>query len=219
MVRCRKNDYDISDLRSHLIRSSMIFSSDAAQHDSPDATAMNKRRLMSSPSSIKPIPRRCGVCNAKKLPRSGGDGCRCDDRFDCPRGWAEEVDAGKAEDPAPVARRATAPMEREGPLSSKLKAKPADLTTFAKNNNGVFPLSAVYEAIDGRPPTRLHLRFTPIWGCRHTPSSVSPTRTKRKVYRQPDRYESHLDLSCDPEDVIGNCVLSVVEYLRRIQEK
>jgi hypothetical protein len=32
-------------------------------------------------------------------------------------------------------------------------------------------------------------------------------------------YESHLDLSCDPEDVIANRILSVIEYLRGIQEK
>jgi hypothetical protein len=30
------------------------------------------------------------------------------------------------------------------------QTKPTDLTTFAKKNNGVFPLSAVYEAVDGR---------------------------------------------------------------------
>jgi mono/diheme cytochrome c family protein len=218
MVRCRKNDYDISDLRSHLIRSSIIFSSDAAQHDSPDATAMNKRRRDGSPSSIKPIPAtrslQCKKAAAKWLMVAGvmiG--------LTAP-GWAEEVDAGKVEYLTSCAPCHGTDGKGKGPLSSKLKAKPADLTTFAKKNNGVFPLGAVYEAIDGRNVTGSHdAREMPIWGCRHTPSSVSPTRTKRKVYRQPDRYESHLDLSCDPEDVIGNRVLSVVEYLRRIQEK
>ena len=115
-----------------------------------------------------------------------------------------------------------APMERgKVPLSSKLKTKPADLTTFAKKNNGVFPVGAVYEAIDGRNTTESHgAREMPIWGCRHTPSPISPTKTvKPKVYKQRDRYESHLDLSCDPEDVIANRILSVIQYLRRIQEK
>ena len=38
------------------------------------------------------------------------------------------------------------------------------------------------------------------------------------VYK-PDPYESHLDLACDPEDSIGNSILFVIEYLRRIQER
>jgi hypothetical protein len=84
----------------------------------------------------------------------------------------------------------------------------------------VFPLSAVYEAIDGRNAVESHgTREMPIWGCRHTPSPISPAKTsKRKVYKL-DRYESHLDLACDPEDIIANRILSVIEYLRRIQEK
>jgi hypothetical protein len=136
-------------------------------------------------------------------------------------GWAEEVDAGKAEYLSSCAPCHGTDGKGKGPLSSKLKTKPADLTTFAKKNNGVFPVSAVYEAVDGRDASGSHgSREMPIWGCRHTASPISPTQTvKRKVYKQPDRYESHLDLSCDPEDVIGNRILSVVDYLRRIQEK
>jgi cytochrome c len=136
-------------------------------------------------------------------------------------GRADDVDAGKAEYLTSCAPCHGADGKGTGPLSSRLKTKPGDLTTFAKKNNGVFPLSAVYEAIDGRNATGSHdSREMAIWGCRHTSSPISPTKTvKRRVYKQPDRYESHLDLSCDPEDVIGNRILSVVEYLRRIQEK
>jgi hypothetical protein len=138
-----------------------------------------------------------------------------------PSSWAEEVDAGKAEYLKSCAPCHGTDGKGTGPLSSRLKTKPADLTTFAKKNNGVFPLSAVYEAIDGRNAIGSHdSREMPIWGCRHTPSPISPTKgVERKVYKEPDRYESHLDLSCDPEDIIGNRILSVVEYLRRIQEK
>ena len=136
-------------------------------------------------------------------------------------GWAEEVDAGKAEYLSSCAPCHGADGKGTGPRSSKLRTKPADLTTFAKKNNGVFPLSAVYEAVDGRNATGSHdNREMPIWGCRRTSSPISPTKTvKRKVHKELDRYELHLDLSCDPEDVIGNRILSVVEYLRRIQEK
>jgi mono/diheme cytochrome c family protein len=135
-------------------------------------------------------------------------------------GWGEELDAGKAEYLSSCATCHGSDGNGKGPLSSKLKAKPADLTTLAKKNNGVFPLSAVYEAIDGRNAVESHgTREMPIWGCRHTPSPISPAKTsKRKVYKL-DRYESHLDLACDPEDIIANRILSVIEYLRRIQEK
>ena len=61
-------------------------------------------------------------------------------------------------------------------------------------------------------------REMPIWGCRSTPSPISPGKgAGPKVYK-PDPYESHLDLACDPEDVIANRILSVIEYLRLIQE-
>jgi hypothetical protein len=134
-------------------------------------------------------------------------------------GWAQDIDAGKAEYLSSCATCHGNDGKGNGPLSSKLSAKPADLTTFTKNNNGIFPLSAVYEAIDGRKAIESHsTREMPIWGCRHTPSPISPAKTKRKVYKL-DHYESHLDLSCDPEDVIANRILSVIEYLRRIQEK
>ena len=100
-------------------------------------------------------------------------------------GWAEEVDAGKAEYLSSCAPCHGADGKGKGPLSAKLKTKPADLTALAKNN-GVFPVSAVYEAIDGRNAIESHgAREMPIWGCRHTPSPVSPTKTsKRKVYRR-----------------------------------
>jgi mono/diheme cytochrome c family protein len=134
---------------------------------------------------------------------------------------AEEVEAGKAEYLTSCAPCHGTDGKGSGPLSSRLKTKPIDLTTLAKKSNGVFPLSAVYEAVDGRNATGSHgSREMPIWGCRRVSSPISPTKTlKRKVHKEPDRYESHLDLSCDPEDVIGNRILSVVEYLRRIQEK
>jgi Cytochrome C oxidase, cbb3-type, subunit III len=91
--------------------------------------------------------------------------------------WAQDLDAGKAEYLSNCAPCHGTDGKGKGPLSSKLKTKPADLTTFAKKNNGVFPLSAVYEAVDGRNATGSHgTREMPIWGCRHTTSSISPTR-------------------------------------------
>jgi hypothetical protein len=136
-------------------------------------------------------------------------------------GWAQDIDAGKVQYLSSCAPCHGNDGKGNGPVSSKLRAKPADLTIFAKKNNGVFPVSAIYEAIDGRNAVASHqAREMPIWGCRRTPPPISPTKTRKsKTYRTPDPYESHLDLSCDPEDVIANRILSVIEYLRRIQEK
>jgi hypothetical protein len=135
-------------------------------------------------------------------------------------GWAQDLDASWAEYLSSCAPCHGTDGKGDGPPSSKLRAKPADLTVFAKKNNGVFPMSAVYEAIDGRHAIESHsAREMPIWGCRHTPSPISPAKTRKpRIYKTPDPYESHLNLSCDPEDVIANRILSVIQYLRRIQE-
>jgi hypothetical protein len=104
-------------------------------------------------------------------------------------------------------------------LSAKLRTTPADLTKLAKRNNGVFPMSTVYQSVDGRNMTAGHdIREMPIWGCRHTPSPIPPKGRSKQIASQRN-YESHLDLSCDQEDIIANRILSVVEYLRRIQKK
>src|SRR5262249_35759282 len=126
-------------------------------------------------------------------------------------GWAQDSDASRAEYLSSCAPCHGGDGKGNGPVSSKLRAKPADLTTFAKRNNGVFPLSTVYEAIDGRNAIGSHdTREMPIWGCRHTPSPISPAKTRKpRIYRTPDPCESHLDLSCDPDDVIANRILSV----------
>ena len=59
----------------------------------------------------------------------------------------------------------------KGPLSAELKSQPADLTILAKRNDGVFPVNAIYEVIDGRKSVKAHgTREMPIWGFRYTPS-------------------------------------------------
>jgi hypothetical protein len=101
---------------------------------------------------------------------------------------------------------------------------PPDLTTLAKRNQGVFPVSTVYQVIDGRALSEGHrAREMPIWGCRHTIPSIAPSvppHGKVKPRRpKTNVYESHVDLGCDSEDVIANRILSIIEYLRKIQEK
>jgi hypothetical protein len=103
----------------------------------------------------------------------------------------------------------------KGPLSKTFTSKPADLTTVAKRNNGVFSKTAVSEMIDGRKSPRSHrLSDMPIWGCRH---GLPPD--KRKKAPKPDALDALLDLPCPPEADIRNRIQSIVDYLSQIQMK
>lgn len=53
----------------------------------------------------------------------------------------------------------------DGPVAAALKKKPANLTTLAKKNGGVFPEKEVREFIDGTKTAASHgTREMPIWG-------------------------------------------------------
>jgi mono/diheme cytochrome c family protein len=93
-----------------------------------------------------------------------------------------------------------------GPVSGELKVAPADLTVLAKKNNGVFPVNAVYDTIDGRKLIAAHgTREMPIWGA-YTFKTLYP----------PNKF---IDPSYDPEGIIRARILAIIDYLSRIQEK
>ena len=88
--------------------------------------------------------------------------------------WAQDVDTGRFEFLSKCATCHGADGKSDGPLSSKLKIKPPNLTILAKRNKGVFSQRAVYDAVDGRKATKSHrIADMPIWGCRHA-SPVAP---------------------------------------------
>jgi hypothetical protein len=141
---------------------------------------------------------------------------------------AEETDSDQAEYLSHCAECHGVDGKGAGPSASKLKTRPSDLTLIAKKNNGVFPITKVYSSIDGRYEVESHeIDDMPIWGCRHSLPYMGPgTASKPKAFKpdapkvfKPDPYESHLDLSCDPPDTIASRIMSVVNYLRRIQER
>jgi mono/diheme cytochrome c family protein len=107
---------------------------------------------------------------------------------------AQDIDVGKTEYQSGCAACHGIDAKGNGPVSKELKTPPTDLTVLSKNNNGVFPYDMVYQVIDGRNSTiRSHgTREMPIWGYRFGPS-------------QAFRFK--------------NCILAVIEYLKRIQEK
>ena len=129
--------------------------------------------------------------------------------------WAQDPDKGRAEFLSRCGQCHGADGKGSGPMSGKLKARPADLTLLAKKNNGVFSPNAVAEAVDGRSATKPHRGpEMPIWGCRQGP----PPGSQRKA-NEPKPIDSLLDLPCDSEQVIQSRIQDIVEYLGRIQQK
>ena len=127
---------------------------------------------------------------------------------------AQNLDQGRTEFLSKCAGCHGADAKGAGPMASKLKRKPADLTALAKNNNDVFPSDAIAAIVDGRGTIHHRRLEMPIWGCRQGP----PPGPRRKAY-QPKPIESLLDMSCDPEEVIQKRIRAIVEYLGRIQDK
>jgi mono/diheme cytochrome c family protein len=122
--------------------------------------------------------------------------------------WAQNFDAGKAEYQSSCAACHGVDGKGKGPLSTELKVPPADLTVLAKKNNGLFPVSTTYQIIDGRQAVIAHgTRDMPIWGNRYTLMMIE------QAIRGPS------DLSYDPEAIVRIRILSIIDYLNRIQEK
>jgi cytochrome c len=119
---------------------------------------------------------------------------------------AQDTDKGRTEYMENCAGCHGADAKGVGPLSAKLKTKPADLTLLAKRNHGSFDSAAVYQMIDGRNKRATHRGAEmPIWGCRHEPPPVpappAPSKNHRKIPKRVvsamKRRESELDTLLD----------------------
>jgi len=119
---------------------------------------------------------------------------------------AQDIDIGKSEFQSSCASCHGVDGKGKGPVSDQLKVAPTDLTIIAKKNNGVFPISALYETIDGRKAVAAHgTREMPVWGA-FIPKFLYP-------------YERLLNFTHDPEYYMRTRILAIVDYLNRIQEK
>ena len=54
--------------------------------------------------------------------------------------------------------------EGNGPAAGALRQRPANLTTFAVDNGGIFPAMKLQRIIDGRDVTAHGSREMPVWG-------------------------------------------------------
>src|SRR5512136_2573939 len=78
---------------------------------------------------------------------------------------AVKVDLGKNEYMANCASCHGASGKGDGPNAAYLTRKATDLTTLAKDNGGVLPISRLYESIDGeKMPAGHGSRDMPTWG-------------------------------------------------------
>ena len=85
-----------------------------------------------------------------------------------------------------------------------LKVAPPDLTLLARKNGGVFPVERISSIIDGRAQIAAHgSRDMPIWGKRYSVSAA----------------EHFVDVPYDQESYIRAQVLTLVDYLNRMQQK
>jgi mono/diheme cytochrome c family protein len=124
---------------------------------------------------------------------------------------AQGIDVGKAEYQTNCAACHGIDAKGNGPVSKELKTRPTDLTVLAKKNNGVFPLNALNEVIDGRTSIRSHgTREMPIWGYRLVPPG-------HYILKNADDYLYLAPAS--PEAAVRSRILSIIDYLNRIQEK
>lgn len=91
----------------------------------------------------------------------------------------------------------------DGPVTDFLSgAVVADLTVLQKNNGSVFPVTAVYEMIEGSQAASAHgTRDMPIWGNRFR-----------------DRTDDDPDFPIVAKEVyVGTRILALIEYLAGIQ--
>jgi mono/diheme cytochrome c family protein len=85
----------------------------------------------------------------------------------------------------------------DGPMSAALRRPPADLTTFALKNGGVFPAERLRRIIDGRDVPSHGDRDMPVWGI--------TLRTSRDAGGGYDSVESRID--------------ALVRYIQSLQER
>jgi mono/diheme cytochrome c family protein len=126
---------------------------------------------------------------------------------------AEDPDVGTSEFKSSCASCHGSDARGKGPVADQLKVPPPDLTTLAKRNNGAFPKDAVYETIAGSKTIPAHgIREMPVWGERFNPIVRLPHYVDPSYWKMAGPEQ-------DPEVVVRNRILAVVDYLSRVQQK
>jgi mono/diheme cytochrome c family protein len=121
-------------------------------------------------------------------------------------GWAQEASIGAAEFKDKCAVCHGLSGKGDGPMAGITSERVADLTTLAKENQGVFPVAHLYDVIDGRTEVKWHgTRDMPVWGSEfngEAPEMLGPYYTP-----------------ADAEAFARGRILALIEYIYTLQEK
>jgi len=115
-----------------------------------------------------------------------------------------KFDLGKQEYSANCASCHGVTGKGDGPTAGYLTRKPADLTTFAKANGGVLPVSRLYDSIEGE-------KLPPGHGTREMPTWGWDYRVRAAEY--------YADMPYDPNAYVQSRILALIDYIQRLQVK
>jgi mono/diheme cytochrome c family protein len=90
----------------------------------------------------------------------------------------------------------------KGPYNYYLKTDAPDLTLLAKRNGGVFPVSRIYEVIEGAGAGH-GTRDMPVWGQEYKLKAA----------------EYYVDVPYNPEAFVSGRILALIEHLNKLQVK
>jgi mono/diheme cytochrome c family protein len=92
-----------------------------------------------------------------------------------------------------------------GPVTKSLITPPTDLTKLLEDNKGVFPVSRVYDAIDGKLHVTAHgPKDMPVWG---------------EIFRRELHYPGSTLSKEMIESMVRIRVLALIEYISTLQGK
>jgi mono/diheme cytochrome c family protein len=91
-----------------------------------------------------------------------------------------------------------------GVMSTYLNRQPTNLTTLAKANGGILPMDRMYAMVEGS-------REVPAHGTRDMPAWGNDYRVQAAQY--------YWDVPYDPEVFVRGKILSLLEYINRLQVK
>lgn len=115
----------------------------------------------------------------------------------------QRVDLGKREFEANCASCHGVDGKGHGVLQELLRRSPPDLTQLSRQNGGVFPMSRLYDVVDGANVPGHGTRDMPVWG---------------RDYRIKDA-EYYGEMAYDPEALVRARILALLEYISRLQAK
>jgi mono/diheme cytochrome c family protein len=117
--------------------------------------------------------------------------------------WAQpKMDLGKREFESKCAVCHGTGGKGDGPYAAQLKATLPDLTTMARRNGGVFPVSRTYDAIEGAGQGH-GTRQMPVWGLDYTIQAA----------------EALPDLPYNQAIYVRTRIMALLEYLNQLQQK